>query len=49
MQEEANAKALKKQYKPAQEMINSFIGTEEEKVAFNQSHFSGHILICCNI
>ena len=37
MQEEANAKALKKQYKPAQEMINPFIGTEEEKAAFNQA------------
>ena len=37
MQEEANAKAPKKKYKPAQEMINPFIGTEEEKAAFNQA------------
>ncbi|KAK8866649.1 hypothetical protein M9Y10_009615 [Tritrichomonas musculus] len=37
MQEEANAKAPKKQYKQAQEMMNPFIDTEEEKAAFNQN------------
>ena len=37
MKEVANVKAPKKQYKPAQEMINPFIGTEEEKAAYNQA------------
>ncbi|KAK8885460.1 hypothetical protein M9Y10_040908 [Tritrichomonas musculus] len=41
MQEEENAKAPKKQYKPAQEMINLFIGTEEEKAAFNPAISQG--------